>query len=101
MISEGEAPLFIRAGPPYGDDDYSWEFRNENFNFILILQGKQHYNAQWAIQLMNQRHNGRWVMSFCDGHVENMRPEDIFDESNTVAMIRWNADHYPHSPSFP
>jgi prepilin-type N-terminal cleavage/methylation domain-containing protein/prepilin-type processing-associated H-X9-DG protein len=107
MISEGEAPLlfFGKSGPVFGDAYYYLEFNIPNspsgdysLSFFLILQGKQksYYNYGWAIPQMNQRHNGRWVMSFCDGHVQNMSPADIFDISNSVAMSRWNADHQPH-----
>lgn len=105
MISEGEAPLFSRVGPVYGEEYYLDEFNIPNspsgdygLSFFLVLQGKQrpYYNLGWAIPQMNQRHNGRWVMSFCDGHVQNVSPADIFDISNSVANSRWNADHQDH-----
>jgi prepilin-type N-terminal cleavage/methylation domain-containing protein/prepilin-type processing-associated H-X9-DG protein len=107
MISEGEAPLFIRAGPVYGDEYYYTEWNIPNspsgdygLSFFLILLGKQrpYYNEGWAIPQMNQRHNGKWVMSFCDGHVQNMSPADIFDISNSVAMSRWSRDHRDFHP---
>jgi prepilin-type N-terminal cleavage/methylation domain-containing protein/prepilin-type processing-associated H-X9-DG protein len=106
MISEGEAPLFIRGmiGPLYGDDSYHDEFTIPyGLSFLLILQGKLSVRPissteYWGIPQMNQRHNGRWVMSFCDGHVQNMRPDDIFDISNSVAMSRWDPEHLPMFP---
>jgi prepilin-type processing-associated H-X9-DG protein len=49
------------------------------------------------IQGMNQRHGGRWNIGFCDGHVENLRPTDLFNLSNSIVAQRWNYDHQPHS----
>jgi prepilin-type N-terminal cleavage/methylation domain-containing protein/prepilin-type processing-associated H-X9-DG protein len=111
MICIGDSPLFSIGGTGVaGRVYYSEEFDIPNspagdyaLSFFLILQGKQRpywYNnseiAQWAIPQMNQRHNGRWVMSFCDGHVQNASPADIWDISNSIAMSRWNRDHQDH-----
>jgi len=71
-------------------------------NFSLILQGKsQDSYYQWAVQAMNQRHGGRWMASFCDGHVENLRPDDLHNKTNAIAMRRWNRDHQPHIDGLP
>jgi prepilin-type N-terminal cleavage/methylation domain-containing protein/prepilin-type processing-associated H-X9-DG protein len=50
-----------------------------------------------AAQACRQRHNGRWNVAFCDGHLENLRPSDFFDASNPRVAQRWNIDHQPHS----
>ena len=49
------------------------------------------------VQGMNQRHGGRWDAAFCDGHVENLRPNDLFNFTNSVVAQRWNIDHLPHN----
>jgi prepilin-type N-terminal cleavage/methylation domain-containing protein/prepilin-type processing-associated H-X9-DG protein len=50
-----------------------------------------------AVQAMKERHGGRWNMGFCDGHVENLRPDRLFDARNPLAAQRWNYDHEPHN----
>lgn len=50
-------------------------------------------------QLYRRRHANRWNISFCDGHVENLRPQDLFDYSKAGQMQRWNRDHLPHNQS--
>jgi prepilin-type processing-associated H-X9-DG protein len=49
-----------------------------------------------AAKANQQRHAGRWNVGFCDGHVENLRPSDLFNLSNSVVAMRWNNDHQPH-----
>ena len=41
------------------------------------------------------RHNSRANIGFCDGHVEGMRFDKLFGETDD-AFQRWNADHRPH-----
>ena len=43
------------------------------------------------------RHNARWNMGFCDGHVENLAPNDLFNLSKDSVARRWNIDHEPHN----
>jgi prepilin-type N-terminal cleavage/methylation domain-containing protein/prepilin-type processing-associated H-X9-DG protein len=49
-----------------------------------------------AVQAIQQRHGGRWNVTFCDAHVENLRAIDLFNLSNSVVAQRWNNDHQPH-----
>jgi prepilin-type processing-associated H-X9-DG protein len=46
------------------------------------------------------RHNARWNMGFCDGHVENLTPNDLFDLSKDNVARRWNIDHEPHNDNW-
>jgi prepilin-type processing-associated H-X9-DG protein len=43
------------------------------------------------------RHNARWNVGFCDGHVENLAPNDLFNLSKDSVARRWNIDHEPHN----
>jgi prepilin-type N-terminal cleavage/methylation domain-containing protein/prepilin-type processing-associated H-X9-DG protein len=68
--------------------------------FSLTLQwGYQVFddNAQQirARQSARQRHLGVYNISYCDGHVENMKPSKFFGQSD-YAMSRLNNDHMPH-----
>ena len=44
-----------------------------------------------------KRHGGRWNIAFCDGHIENLRRQDVFIVTNSAQMKRWNRDNQPHS----
>jgi len=50
---------------------------------------------EMAVQAMKKRHGGKWNVVFCDGHVESLRPIDLFDMTNVVVAQRWNYDHQP------
>jgi prepilin-type N-terminal cleavage/methylation domain-containing protein/prepilin-type processing-associated H-X9-DG protein len=43
------------------------------------------------------RHDARWNMAFCDGHIENLRAEDIFDQRRDEIRQRWNRNNVPHN----
>jgi prepilin-type processing-associated H-X9-DG protein len=45
------------------------------------------------------RHGSRYYQSFCDGHVEGMIPQEMFNPTNTA--VRWNNDHEPHREAWP
>jgi prepilin-type processing-associated H-X9-DG protein/prepilin-type N-terminal cleavage/methylation domain-containing protein len=42
------------------------------------------------------RHQDRANVVFCDGHVESPTLKFLFDDTNDVALVRWNRDHQPH-----
>jgi len=42
-----------------------------------------------------KRHNGRYNIGFCDGHVEGIRRDTLFQKSDQT-LQRWNNDHKPH-----
>lgn len=47
------------------------------------------------VQALQQRHGGRHVVAFCDGHVETLKYSNLFaDDAETRRM--WNFDHQPH-----
>jgi len=48
------------------------------------------------IKATQLRHRGRYEIAFCDGHVEGLRDEKLFEKSDT-ALSRWNNDNLPHA----
>ena len=42
------------------------------------------------------RHQGKANVVFCDGHVESPTLQFLFQDTNDVALVRWNRDHLPH-----
>jgi prepilin-type processing-associated H-X9-DG protein len=41
----------------------------------------------------DKRHGGRWNIGFCDGHVDNLRRQNIFDFRRADQMKRWNREN--------
>lgn len=48
-----------------------------------------------CLEAIRKRHRGRYNLVFCDGHVESV-PQDRLFENTEVARRRWNRDHDPH-----
>jgi len=46
--------------------------------------------------LVKKRHAGRFNIVFCDGHVENLKPQQLFNVRNDKVLQRWNRDNLPH-----
>jgi prepilin-type N-terminal cleavage/methylation domain-containing protein/prepilin-type processing-associated H-X9-DG protein len=105
-ISTGDAglaldPLRTLAGGPiagglppvYTFESLSFFMENQYYN--AVLHGLPANDA--AVRAMNQRHGGQWNIAFCDGHVEGLKPSNLFDIRKLNLMQRWNNDHQPHS----
>ena len=45
---------------------------------------------------VNRRHSGNANMGFCDGHVESVRLQRLFADTDDESLSRWNRDHKPH-----
>lgn len=61
------------------------------------LQVRPSYTgSKGVIEATRRRHNGRYNLAFCDGHVESIKDEHLFRESDT-ALKRWNNDNQPHA----
>jgi prepilin-type processing-associated H-X9-DG protein len=43
------------------------------------------------------RHSGRWQILYCDGHVEKMRIQDLFNIRDQEVRKHWNRDHGPYT----
>lgn len=52
--------------------------------------------SQGVIQATLRRHNGRYNIVFCDGHVEGIRRDKLFEPSD-AGLRRWNNDNAPHA----
>lgn len=49
------------------------------------------------VRSISQRHGGRWSTGFCDGHIESLSADKLFDISQSEQGQRWNNDHLPHN----
>ncbi|HZR20705.1 MAG TPA: DUF1559 domain-containing protein [Verrucomicrobiae bacterium] len=100
MIAIGDAAL---AGDSPGIPGLVWGQPNLNDPIVLenfykaVMQGQP--VSDLGVRAMKYRHGGRWIVGFCDGHVESLRPQDLFIVTNAVVAQRWNNDHQPHLDS--
>ncbi len=96
MFAMGDA-LLVGAQYPAGVPDFGATFSKPDFYNLAIGAGPSSFACTQAIK---QRHGGRWNMGFCDGHVENLGANSLFNISNSVVAQRWNNDHQPHNESW-
>jgi len=98
MIAMGDATLMVDnpnlGGPIYGIFRLNmavWE----RVYWDAVMLGLPAGDS--AVKGMMQRHSGRWNIVFCDGHIETLRPSDLFDLRKPLVAQRWNNDHQAHA----
>ena len=100
MVCMGDAFVWSTIPPISGDQSLDWFFDSYMYceaTLSPMVWPDGTGTTDFAVQFVKQRHNARWNIAFCDGHVENLRGLDIFNISNSVVAQRWNADHQPHN----
>jgi prepilin-type N-terminal cleavage/methylation domain-containing protein len=50
----------------------------------------------WLNQRPPPSHRDRWIMVFCDDHVESIARRQMFDTNSYSSRRRWNFDNEPH-----
>lgn len=78
-------------GPPVFGDTHL-----ENELLACTSTEATYKEMAWEYPL-KRRHSFRWNIAFCDGHVENLKPLNLFDMSNTNLAKRWNTDNQAHA----
>jgi len=54
-------------------------------------------NVKSIVYAIQRRHTkGVWNLLFCDGHVETLKRNDVFDLRRDEVSRRWNKDDLPH-----
>ena len=89
-----------------GDSDLSLDYSHD-FQLMLTAptmaeppgEAPGRYSA--IRSAVKRRHGGRFNIVFCDGHVENLKPMELFDMTSERAMRRWNRDNLPHRQEAP
>lgn len=61
--------------------------QSETYSYLIALGDKQRPSPD--------RHNGGSNLTFADGHVENLRNEELVADTD-AARSRWNNDDRPH-----
>jgi prepilin-type N-terminal cleavage/methylation domain-containing protein/prepilin-type processing-associated H-X9-DG protein len=89
-VLEGNFRDYRDARSGYGDPNLS----------LLIQIGTEAYYSTTGYDPIFKRHEGRWNMLFCDGHVESLKPKELFDRKNQEIRRLWNKDNEPHPEVF-
>lgn len=55
---------------------------------------------QWR-KFTRRRHGGRFNVTFGDGHVENLKPQSLFDVRRDEVLKRWHRDNLAHREELP
>jgi prepilin-type processing-associated H-X9-DG protein len=96
MLAIGDAVLGNSFSIPHGFPSLSQVWIGPPFEFYTeIIFGQP--PVEPVGQAYRLRHGARWNMGFCDGHVENLKPKNLFDISSDSVARRWNIDHEPHN----
>jgi len=85
MIGFGDGVLYNGGNGVLAVNLFLWEF--------VALRPSTMPSWQPAAALQNRRHNGRFNIWFCDGHVEAIRLQTLVSDHN---LKRWNNDNLPH-----
>jgi prepilin-type N-terminal cleavage/methylation domain-containing protein/prepilin-type processing-associated H-X9-DG protein len=60
------------------------------------VERPNYFGSAGVIRATMKRHSGRYSVVFCDGHVEFIRRDKLFQKTET-ALKRWNNDNEPHA----
>jgi len=101
MIAIGDAHL-IWMTPMLLDSFYGIE-GEESYHGMGLLDINSRNGVQMSFwpgsdgikDATGRRHYGRYNVAFCDGHIEAIKGEKLFERSD-LALRRWNNDNKPH-----
>jgi len=90
MIAIGDAVVQPINSIPCGYWSLGLAFERPDLYRAIMLQQPA---DDVVVHMYGLRHGARWNVGFCDSHVENLKPRDLFDLSNDSVARRWNIDH--------
>jgi prepilin-type N-terminal cleavage/methylation domain-containing protein/prepilin-type processing-associated H-X9-DG protein len=96
MIALGDADLHWNVGIDVG----TWKRGTFAYNIGYMLKSNYRMFPRTGddrvkeLQAIHRRHNGRQNIFFCDGHIESIRYETLFAETDP-ALRRWNINYEP------
>lgn len=103
MIALGDASLIWHPAPII-----KWLFNisvtQDSYDGMALLDinsrngvERQGYaGSEGVIHATLKRHRGRYNVVFCDGHVESIKRDRLFEQVDS-ALRRWNNDNQPHA----
>ncbi len=102
MIAMGDTVL---RGPPSGTPEmrgrtFGSPFLEEALSSSAVQQELGVVVSSLASELnasscaaMRSRHQARWNVAFCDGHVERLKPRQFLRQTDPSQNAMWNFDH--------
>jgi prepilin-type N-terminal cleavage/methylation domain-containing protein/prepilin-type processing-associated H-X9-DG protein len=104
MIALGDATLIWTPGPwirMLYEVDFAREHSYDGMALLDInsrngVERPSYVGSPGVVQATLKRHGGRYNVAFCDGHVESIRREVLFQRTD-ASLRRWNNDHEPHA----
>ena len=101
MIAFGDAPLVL-VTPIMLQAYYQIKDRTSysghgllDINLRNNAQSAKSFFGPSAAKASMQRHRGTYNVTFCDGHVESIKEEKLFERTE-APLRRWNNDNEPH-----
>jgi prepilin-type N-terminal cleavage/methylation domain-containing protein/prepilin-type processing-associated H-X9-DG protein len=98
MFELGDADLWSSSWTGPLDDEYSGLPQGNTFFFGQGYICKWTYSRATSVRdiypAIRRRHGGRQSMAFCDGHVEAIKFEKLYEWSDQ-SLRRWNYNHEP------
>jgi prepilin-type processing-associated H-X9-DG protein len=62
-----------------------------------LHRGNNHFKTYAnSTQHAAARHGGKATIVYCDGHVESLRFQLLYEDTNDAALAWWNRDNQPH-----
>jgi len=103
MIAIGDAHL-VWTPAAFMETLYGAEYATENYSGMGMLDINSRDGVQrpsWPgsegiLDATQRRHDSRYNISFCDGHVETIRREGLFAQTE-ASLRRWNNDNESHA----
>ena len=103
MIALGDAHL-VWSSANYSKFLYGDEYAVEHFSGMGLLdinsrnnlQRPSYEGSEGIIDATTRRHRNKYNVSFCDGHVETIRSQNLFKQDHD-SLKRWNNDNESHA----
>jgi prepilin-type N-terminal cleavage/methylation domain-containing protein/prepilin-type processing-associated H-X9-DG protein len=102
MIAIGDSNLEDTAwlgqsiAPVVGSAELSGDTRETDYALGIIPFLTTPSGLNKSCPWIQKRHQGRWNVVFCDGHVESRKTIELFDPRVDLVVQRWNRDNQPH-----
>lgn len=103
MIAFGDATLIwtpaalmrMLYGDTYDQDGYDG-MALIDINSRNAVERPNYAGSSGVIAATRKRHSGRYNIAFCDGHIESISRDRLFQKSDET-LRRWNNDNEPHA----
>jgi prepilin-type processing-associated H-X9-DG protein len=96
MIAVTDSIMLGREEANDGTFTSGYLFVSYNALSVPLFMGVSTTKAQEAGRsVYPQRHSGRFGTLFCDGHVESLRTDQLFDPRKPEVRQRWHYNHFP------